>query len=116
MIRPNGHRVIVSPDKVETESAGGIVFAGVDERLEKAGVQRGVLVAYGEQAWKAYSNDFTGEPWANVGDYIFFSRYAGKLLIDPIDDAEYMIMNDEDVLAVIQEGSNAVPENTLQKN
>ena len=113
MINPKGHRIIVKPDKVEDMSAGGIILQ-VDEKLEKAGIQRGVLVAVGDQAWKAFSTDFTGEPWANVGDYIYYSRYAGKIQIDPIDDEEYMILNDEDVLSVITEGSNTIPENAIK--
>ena len=113
MINPKGHRIIIKPDKVEDTSAGGIILQ-VDEKLEKAGIQRGVLVAVGDQAWKAFSTDFTGEPWANVGDYIYYSRYAGKIQIDPIDDEEYMILNDEDVLSVITEGSNTIPENAIK--
>jgi len=115
MRQPKGHRVIVKLDSVETVSAGGILLQGsIDERLEKAGIQLGIVVAYGDQAWKAFSTDFTGKPWANVGDYIFFARYAGKILIDPIDGEDYMIMNDEDILAVIEEGSNTLPDNKIK--
>lgn len=116
MIKPNGHKVIVKPDDIEEVTEGGIVLTGViNERLEKAGINRGILVAYGNQAWRAFSNDFTGMPWANVGDYVLYSKYAGKLIQDPIDGTEYMIMNDEDVLAVITEGSNHIPENPVVK-
>ncbi len=101
MIKPTGHRVLIKPDKVEKTTASGIIL-GIDEKLEKGGIQRGLLVDFGDQAWRAFSIDFTGEPWANKGDYIYFSRYAGKFVQDPADpDTEYMIMNDEDILGII---------------
>lgn len=109
MIKPNGHKVIVKADEVQKMSKGGIIMA-VDERLEKAGIQRGILVDYGDQAWKAFSNDFTGEPWAKKGDYVIFSKFAGKFIQDPVDDAIYVVLNDEDVIATIREGSNEIPD------
>lgn len=114
MIIPNGHKVIIKPKEVETKSAGGIIYGGVDERLEKAGIQMGILVLYGKQAWRAFSDDFTGMPWAEVGDYVFYSKYAGKLIIDPVDGSEYKILNDEDIIARIEKGSNVVPENKVE--
>lgn len=113
MITPNGHKVLVKPDETEKKSKGGIIFAGVDERLEKANMQVGMLVAYGKQAWRAFSNDFTGLPWAEVGDYVLWSRFAGKIIIDPVDGEEYMILNDEDIIARITKGSNEIPENRV---
>ena len=107
MIKPTGHRVLIKPDKVETTTAAGIIL-NIDEKLEKGGVQKGLLVDCGPQSWKAFSIDFTGEPWAVKGDYIYFSRYAGKFVQDPADpDTEYMIMNDEDILGVI---TDEIPE------
>ena len=107
MIKPTGHRVLIKPDKVEKTTASGIIL-NIDEKLEKGGVQKGLLVDHGNQAWKAFSTDFTGKPWANKGDYIYFSRYAGKFVQDPADpDTEYMIMNDEDILGVI---TDEIPE------
>jgi len=107
MIKPTGHRVLIKPDKVEKTTASGIIL-NVDEKLEKGGIQTGLLVDHGPQAWKAFSIDFNGEPWATKGDYIYFSRYAGKFVKDPADpETEYMIMNDEDILGII---TDEVPE------
>lgn len=112
MINPTGHRVLVKLDKVETTTSSGIIL-NIDEKLEKGGMQTGILVDHGHQAWKAFSVDFSGEPWANKGDYIYFSRYAGKFVKDPADpETEYMIMNDEDILGVI---TDEVPEYITSK-
>ena len=115
MIKPTGHRVLIKPDKVEKTTAGGIIL-NIDEKLEKGGVQKGLLVDIGPQAWKAFSKDFNGKPWAVIGDYIYFSRYAGKFVQDPADpETEYMIMNDEDILGVITDEVPEYMENEAQK-
>jgi len=102
MIKPTGHRVLVKPDKVEKTYKDSGIIIHMDEKLEKGGIQKGLLVDHGPQSWKAFSIDFTGEPWAKKGDYIYFSRYAGKFVQDPADpETEYMIMNDEDILGII---------------
>ena len=107
MIKPTGHRVLIKPDRIEKTTAGGIILT-MDEKLEKGGIQRGLLVDYGQQAWKAFGVDFSGERWAEKGDYIYFSRYAGKFVQDPADpNTDYMIMNDEDILGII---TDEVPE------
>lgn len=100
MINPVGHKVLVKADDIETKTASGIVLA-VDEKLEKGGMQTGIVIAHGDQAWKAFSLNFDGKPWANVGDHILYSRYAGKSILDPEDSEEYLIMNDEDILAIL---------------
>lgn len=102
MIKPCGHKVIVKADPVQKTSEGGILIVA-DEKMEKAGIQRGTLVAHGPQAWKAFSNDFTGEPWASPGDYVVYARFAGKFIEDPYTKEEYLIMNDEDILAIMSE-------------
>jgi co-chaperonin GroES (HSP10) len=39
-------------------------------------------------------------PWANVGDRISYSRYAG-VSMKGSDDGQYVLINDNDVLAVL---------------
>lgn len=105
MIKPVGHRVIVKPDEVEkTYGDVGIVVYIEDEKREQAGIMVGTIVSAGDQAWKAFSKDFDGEPWAKEGDYVFYARHAGKFIQDPYTEEMFLIMNDEDVLAVIIEG------------
>lgn len=125
MIKVRGFRVIVKPDKVQKETESGIVLAG-DEKLKKTGMQRGILVAIGDQAWAAFRSvdengkEVNGRPWAKPGDYVLFSRHAGRFIHDPFENDEdeaneYLIMNDEDILAVLVEGENPVYENSAQK-
>lgn len=104
MIKPTGHKILVKPDPVEETTESGIVVSvGQGKRLEEAGQQLGTLVDAGPQAWKAFSKDFTGEPWASIGDRVLFSKYAGLHVEDPEDGNKYIILNDEDLVAIIKE-------------
>ena len=95
-IKPRGYRILVKADEVETVSAGGIQLV-LDQKLERAAQMRGELVAIGEYAWDNYKT-----PWGEVGDYILFSKHAGKIIEDPVTGEDYVIMNDEDLIAVLE--------------
>ena len=105
MITPCGHTVLVKVETAETQTDWGFVTTtnSDQKRLEQAGQVIGTLTAVGPQYWKAFSIDFTGEPWAKVGDKVLFARYSGKSVEDPFTGDEYYIMNDEDIRAVITE-------------
>lgn len=125
MIQVKGFRIIVKPDEVVKETDSGIVLA-TDEKLEKTGIQRGILVAVGDQAWSAYrnvdenGNEVNGRPWAQPGDYVLFAKWSGRFVYDPFEPEEdkqneYLIMNDDDILAVLKEGENPVFDNSAKK-
>lgn len=109
-IVPKGHRVLIKPDSVDDQLnfdfGNGKTFQIVaDKRLERSGQVHGTLVAVGEQAWKAFGKDFTGEPWASVGDKVLFCRNAGQFVCLPGEendpDKQFLLCNDEDITAVI---------------
>lgn len=109
MYNPAGHRVIVRPDPVEEVSEGGIVvMMPSDVAQEQAGQVQGTLVAVGPNAWKAFDD---GHPWAQVGDKVVYSKYAGRYMKDPdVDtsdpherDNKIVILNDEDILATVED-------------
>ena len=120
MINVKGHRLLVKEDSVETVSEGGIVVV-VKEDLERAALQTGVICGLGEDCWKAFRKvdenglEKNGQPWANIGDYVIFARHAGRFIKDPTNGDEFLIMNDEDILGVITEGSTPIQDNVLQK-
>lgn len=97
------HHVLVKPDDV-TEAddiyrrakAAGLQLE-LSKREQKA-VEYGVVVSIGPTAFKDYGR---GPDILKVGDRISFAKYAGKSIKDK--DTEYLILNDEDVLAVITE-------------
>ena len=92
-----GHRVIVKPDAVEEVSKGGIIVAaGKDKERQQQAQITGVIVDIGPTAWKAFDD---GEPWAQVGDRVYFAKYGGYVIED--DGEQYRLLNDEDVTARI---------------
>lgn len=92
-LRPLGDRIVVKVIDKEEKTKGGIVLP--DTAKEKP--QKGEVIAVG-----------TGEiidgqrvPLeVKVGDKIIFSKYAGTEV--KIDDQEYLILKQSDVLAVIE--------------
>jgi co-chaperonin GroES (HSP10) len=106
MIKPAGHRVLVRPDKLEdtdpvyaAAKKAGIELARKDDfKREQAAVDQGVVISLGSTAFK----DFGGEPWCGEGDYIAYARHAGKYVTDPETKEEFIILNDEDVVAVLK--------------
>ena len=101
MLIPLGHRLLVKPEKIEevdkayaAAKQAGIFIPEMEERKEQLAVDRGMVVAIGETAFK----DFGGDPWCVIGDKVAYARYGGKVLKDPEDGTEYLILNDEDVI------------------
>lgn len=102
MIKPVGHRVLIEVEEAMLETDWGFQVVA-DKKLEDAAMIEGVVVAAGAQAWKAFGPDFTGEPWAKVGDRVYFAPWSGRVIEDPEDGKKYKIMNDEDIIAIVSE-------------
>lgn len=100
MIIPTGYRILVKPDDIEKVTKSGIVLV-TDEKLERVAQHVGTIVSVGRQAWKAFSKKYDGQPWASVGDRIIYSKYAGKFVKDPETNEQFVILNDEDVVAIV---------------
>jgi len=115
MIDPVGHRVLVKRLKVEerderfkSAKAAGIVFTDTALGAREAGVDRGIVIKVGEDAFKAFHLNSYGDlanfkPWCNPGDWIAFAKYSGMVLKNQEDDQEYIVINDADVVALIEE-------------
>lgn len=94
MIRPLGERVVVKPLPGEEVTKGGIVIP--DTAKEKP--QEAEVVAVG--SGKLLDNGTRVPIDLKVGDRVLFSKYAGNEV--KIDDVEYLIMRDADILGVIE--------------
>ena len=98
-IIPTGHYILVKPDPVETKTSGGIVLVQETIDTEQRNTTKGILVAIGPIGWAEFGN---GEPWAKLGDHVCYGQYAGRNM-KGIDDERYVLMNCEDILAVIND-------------
>jgi len=94
-IRPLGDRVVVKPIQKEEVTKSGIVLP--DTAKEKP--QRGQVVAVGPGRMTDDGKRLPME--VKVGDEVLFAKYAGTEL--KIDDEEYLILSEKDILAVLTE-------------
>jgi len=94
VIRPLGERVVVKPLPSEEKTKGGIVLP--DTAKEKP--QEGEVIAVG--SGKILETGQRVPIDLKPGDRILFSKYAGNEV--KIDDVEYLIMREADILGVIE--------------
>lgn len=114
MIKPCGHRILVRQEKYDEQDevfkrarAAGIEIAKDKDVRYQDSVDVGTIVSIGDTAWK----DFGGSPWASLGEKVYFAKHAGKKVEDPADkESCYVILNDEDICAVIVEQSTTIKE------
>jgi chaperonin GroES len=86
-IKPLGDRVVIAPAKAEEKTASGIIIP--DTAKEKP--QKGTVVAVADNK----ENPLT----VKVGNEVLYGKYAGTEIT--IDGEDYLIMKEEDILAVI---------------
>ena len=92
-LQPMGERIVVKRVESEETTAGGIVLP--DSAREKPA--RGTVVAVG--SGRLLDDGSRAESQLSNGDVVLFSSYAGEVV--EIDDVEYLLMREDDVLAVI---------------
>jgi chaperonin GroES len=95
-ITPCDVKVLVLPAPPEDRSKGGILFTDTAKERDKFAAMRGSVVAKGPNAFA----DWGSEAAPAVGSHVAYAQYAGKWLRGS-DGAEYLIMNDEDVIAQV---------------
>jgi len=92
-LQPLADRVIVKPLDAEETTKGGIVLP--DTAKEKP--QEGKIIAVGKG--KRLEAGGVQSPEVKVGDRILYGKYSGTE-ISSKDGNEYLIMKEEDILAI----------------
>ena len=93
-LQPLGDKVVVERDESESKTAGGIVLP--DTAKDKPA--RGTIVAVG--TGKLLDDGTRGSMQVKKGDRILFTSYAPETIT--IDDEEFLLMSEGDILAVIE--------------
>jgi len=93
-IQPLGDRVVVQRDESEEMTAGGIVLP--DSAQDKPA--RGKVVSVGDG--RLLDDGTRSQLQVKEGDRVLFSSYAGETF--KLGDQEFMLMREEDILAVIE--------------
>lgn len=93
-IKPLGNRVLIKRSKMST-TKGGILLPETAQEKPK----QGEVIAVGPGA---LDESGTLKPLnVAVGDCVMFSSYAGSEVKTDDDQAEYLIMSEEDILGVL---------------
>ena len=95
-MRPLQDRILVKQLAEEDKTAGGIIIP--DTAKEKP--HQGKVVAVGDG--KKLENGKVKKLDVKAGDLILFEKYAGTAV--KLDGEEYMIMREEEILAIIDKG------------
>jgi chaperonin GroES len=94
-IRPLGDRVVVKPAEREEKTKGGIFLP---DTASKERPMEGTILAVGEGR-----RDDSGKLIAmnvKAGDKVLFAKYSGTEF--KVDEVEYLILSEKDILGVIQ--------------
>jgi chaperonin GroES len=95
-IKPLGDRVVIKPAEREEKTKGGIFLP---DTASKERPMEGLVVAAG-----LGRRDDSGkliEMSVKVGEKVLFAKYSGTEF--KIDDVEYLILSEKDILGVVQE-------------
>lgn len=97
-IEPLDLKVLVLPDKAETKTAGGIYIPDATADRQKFAVVKATLIEVGSNAFKEWG---VGNA-PKAGSRILMAQYAGAR-VKGRDEEDYVLMNDEDVIAILKE-------------
>ncbi len=95
-IRPLADRVVIKPQEKEERTRGGIFLP---DTASKEKPQEGRVMAVGEG--KLDDNGRRTPVAVKVGDTVLFAKYAGTEI--KLEDDEYLILAEKDILAVVNE-------------
>ncbi len=101
MITVTGCRLLVKPFKIQehdkvfdSAKKAGIILTEMSERKEQTLVDKGTVLQIGAKCHEDYIGDL------NV---IGFAKFGGKYIQDPKTEEIFLIINDEDVIAIFKE-------------
>ena len=93
-LQPLGDKVVVEREETQSKTAGGIFIP--DAAKDKP--SRGTIIAIG--TGKLLDDGTRGEMQVKKGDRVLFTSYAPETI--EIDDEEFLLMSESDILAVIE--------------
>ena len=95
---PTGYRILILPFSRKSTTKGGIMLADSYLEKERIATTVGLVVSLGPDAYKD-TTKFPNGAWCEEKDWIIFGRYAGARI--KIDGGDLRLLNDDEVLAVI---------------
>jgi co-chaperonin GroES (HSP10) len=107
---PTGYRITLFPLKLDSKTKSGIHLT--DETVQESQLTTNIckVLKVGPDAYKDIDKFPTG-PWCKEDDWVLITRYAGSRI--RIDGGELRIINDDEILAVIDDPRDILPANIL---
>jgi co-chaperonin GroES (HSP10) len=109
VIKPILHRILVKPDLIEDvdpvyarAKKAGLVTEFMEKEREQAAVDTGVVVDMGETVFADFK---ASKDTVAVGDRVVYAKYGGKAIKHPETEVRYVLLNDEDIIAIYKEGA-----------
>ena len=96
--KPVGYMILVALPKVEEAYDSGIIKADRTRHEEYILSSMGAVIDMGEEAY-ADKERYPNGPWCKVGDFVMFRPNTGTRF--KVNGAEYRLMNDDSVQAVV---------------
>ena len=107
---PTGFRIVLFPLRLEGKTKGGIHLT--DETISESQITTNIckVLKIGPSAYKDKER-YPDGPWCKEGDWVLITRYAGSRI--RIDGGELRIINDDEILAVVDDPRDILPANIL---
>ena len=107
---PSGYRIVLFPLKLDSKTKSGIILT--DDTVTESQLTTNIckVLKVGSDAYKDKDKFPTG-PWCKEDDWVLITRYAGSRI--RIDGGELRIINDDEILAVIDDPRDILPANIL---
>ena len=108
--QPSGWRIVLFPLKLQGKTKGGVLLT--DDTVTESQVTTNIckVLKMGPECYKD-KQKFPSGPWCKVDDWVLITRYAGSRI--RIDGGELRIINDDEILAVIDDPRDILPANIL---
>ena len=98
--KPTGWRVLVLPFQPKRVTKGGVHIADTAAERQHVATVCGLVLEVGPDCYRDKERYPRG-PWCKKGDWVMFARYAGSRF--KIEGGEIRILNEDEILATIQD-------------
>ena len=108
--QPSGWRMVLFPLKLQGKTKGGVLLT--DDTVTESQVTTNIckVLIMGPECYKD-KEKFPSGPWCKEGDWVLITRYAGSRI--RIDGGELRIINDDEILAVVDDPRDILPANIM---
>ena len=103
---PTGWRILILPYRGKGTTKGGVYLPEKTVDTQAVATVCGYVLKVGPLAYKDQEKFVETGAWCKEQDWVIFGRYAGSRF--KIEGGEVRILNDDEILAVIQDPEDIV--------